>query len=142
MTSTVPIRTMTLARGGSAFRMRRTPSPVQDQRDQDQQAARLGSDVADPEPGRVVAPPSKPSFEAIHWPAIRISHHAGNATKSNDLKPSRGSVKRVAAPAEPEGRHGGGQPADEQHRAEHVQQQREVPVVRTDRGEHAHAPGL
>ena len=47
-----------------------------------------------------------------------------------------------AVPAYELGGERGDQPAHEDHRTEDVEQEREVPAVRTDGGEHGHAPGL
>ena len=107
-------------------------------RDQQQQRA-LGGGVADVDPAlpQVVAL----SSDAIHCPAIRITSHAGapRAAATGSRPAERGRARAAGAGQRGHHEH---ERAHQHHRAEDVQEQRQVPVVRPDGGERAHAPGF
>ena len=64
----------------------------------------------------------------------------GNETSINDQNPSRSSFSSPLAKKSSRGARD--EAGDEVHGAEHVHEEREVPVVRAHCGEHAHAPGF
>src|SRR5918992_1438380 len=73
------------------------------------------------------------SSDSVHCAPIRIRMYDGTTPIS--------SVIAALPAAEDRDRHGEQRP-DQQHRAEDVQEEREVDLVGPDRGQHAQAPGL
>jgi RNA polymerase sigma-70 factor (ECF subfamily) len=116
---------------------------AEDERDEDEQGAGVRRDVADPEPGRVevvrevllrLRPLSADPHQDVRGQNAHQQRQQAEARQADGVvRPSPGENRRQ--------RHGE-QRSDQQHRAEDVQEEREVHLVGADGSEHAHAPGF
>src|SRR5581483_10411672 len=112
--------------------------------DEQDDPADVGGEVADPQPRRLeLVRHVVPAFLRI-GPLGADAHDDPARERDREERQSGKAAKSAArfAPADQPRTRGGDEAAEEDHRAGHVNEDREIPAVWTNCGEHGHAPGL